>query len=470
MKIKNQFILSIIIFVSILLIVVLSLVYLNVQINQIHNKIAVASNIHNSANDLNQISDLYLISQDNSQINLWNAQFSSISNNITILSSILPEQQSIVNMIENNAKQLNASFSEYVTFLQNTPRNQSVRTSPQFQEIWSQLSNNTHSIIVNSEQLSEELNTQSDNLHLSYSILVIALLGIFGAYLSAMYFIVYHHTLRSISRLQSGITLVGQGNLDYTVKVEKNDEVGELSNSFNQMTLNLKNVTSKLRDAERLAAIGQVAGMVGHDIRNPLQAITGELYLAKTELDELPENSQKELLNGSLGFIEKQADYIDKIIKDLQDYSKPLKPELVEVNICKAIPDVISTIEIPTDIQSSIICTQPILLKIDLAFLKRIMINLVTNAVQAMPKGGKMIINVIKEENSVFITVQDTGIGIPKDKQEKLFTPLFTTKAKGQGFGLVAIKRMTEALGGEITFESQEGKGSKFIVKLPSKN
>ena len=84
-----------------------------------------------------------------------------------------------------------------------------------------------------------------------------------------------------------------------------------------------------------------------------------------------------------------------------------------------------------------------------------------------MPKGGKLTIHAYKEANDVLITVKDTGVGIPEAVKDKLFTPMFTTKSKGQGFGLAVIKRMTEALGGTVTFESQEGKGTTFIIRLP---
>ena len=105
----------------------------------------------------------------------------------------------------------------------------------------------------------------------------------------------------------------------------------------------------------------------------------------------------------------------------------------------------------------------------DSAYLNRILYNLVTNAVQAMPKGGKIIIHVSKDKKTddAVITVEDTGVGIPEAAKDKLFTPMFTTKSKGQGFGLAVIKRMAEALKGTVSFESQEGKGTKFIVRLP---
>jgi signal transduction histidine kinase len=111
-------------------------------------------------------------------------------------------------------------------------------------------------------------------------------------------------------------------------------------------------------------------------------------------------------------------------------------------------------------------------LMIDSSYMKRVLINLIANAVQAMPNGGKITLNTYCRGNQAFVSVEDTGEGIAGEAKSKLFKPLFTTKAKGQGFGLAVVKKLTEALNGTITFESKEGKGTKFIIKLPknSKN
>ena len=104
---------------------------------------------------------------------------------------------------------------------------------------------------------------------------------------------------------------------------------------------------------------------------------------------------------------------------------------------------------------------------VDPSFLKRVLTNLITNAVQAMPNGGKLTLNAIRKGEKAFITVEDTGPGIPEEVRDKIFTPLFTTKSKGQGFGLAVVKKLTEASNGKVSFETELGKGTKFMIELP---
>jgi signal transduction histidine kinase len=226
--------------------------------------------------------------------------------------------------------------------------------------------------------------------------------------------------------------------------------------------------TKQLKDSERMATIGQTAGMVGHDIRNPLQAITGDLYLAKTELVSTPESEEKKNALDSLEEIEKNIDYINKIVADLQDFARPLKPNVEKIDLKLVIDELFAKNDLPDNVKVSVkVQAEARKVVTDCTYINRIIYNLVNNAVQAMPEGGKLTIHVYKEAKGVLISVKDTGVGIPEDVKDKLFTPMFTTKAKGQGFGLAVIKRMTEALGGTVAFKSQEGKGTIFIIHLP---
>ena len=224
----------------------------------------------------------------------------------------------------------------------------------------------------------------------------------------------------------------------------------------------------KLEKALRLAAIGETAGMVGHDIRNPLQAITGDVYLAKTELASTRESAEKKNALESLDEIEKNIDYINKIVADLQDYAKTSNPVAQETDLEALCKELLLGNKMPKNIKVS--CNVEKTAKtimVDGALLKRILGNLVINAVQAMPNGGELTMRARQEAGDSVITVQDTGIGIPDKVKPKLFTPFFTTKSKGQGLGLAVVKRMTEALNGTVTFESKEGDGTTFIVRFP---
>ncbi len=224
----------------------------------------------------------------------------------------------------------------------------------------------------------------------------------------------------------------------------------------------------RLREAERLVAIGQTAGMVGHDIRNPLQSILGDIYLVQNDVASLPESPEKESLKESLDSIQKNINYINKIVVDLQDFGKFLSPTFEVVDL----KDMFEQLNrnLPKNIDVNVFVDDDARMLItDVTFIQRILSNLISNAVQAMAKGGKLSVTACKNSECTFIFIKDTGEGIPLDVRDKLFTPLFTTKSKGQGLGLAVVKRMVEALDGSITFESEVGKGATFIVSLPKK-
>lgn len=255
-------------------------------------------------------------------------------------------------------------------------------------------------------------------------------------------------------------------------KLEANEKLLKAhSESLEEM---VEEKTKQLKDAERLAAIGETAGMIGHDIRNPLQAIIGELYLSKDCLRSLPESAVKQELADSMRVIEDQSFYIDKIVTDLQDYAKPLAPRIEEADIENIVETVLSTVDIPENIQMAYTIEEgyPKLI-IDSSYVKRILTNLINNSVQAMPNGGTLTINAYSKNHQAFVSLEDTGEGIPEEAKKRIFKPLFTTKAKGQGFGLAVAKKLTDALNGTITFESEKGKGTKFIIQFnqnPNKN
>ncbi len=287
-------------------------------------------------------------------------------------------------------------------------------------------------------------------------------------YREEMYFVSQTGKIRVYSIDVDELKKTEEARFKAQVKLEENAVL--LEEYASQMEELAEQRAQQLKNSERLAAIGQTAGMVGHDIRNPLQAITGDMYLIKEELKTMPEGESKQAILESVDSVNENLTYIDKIVSDLQDYTRPLRPSIQEANLAELTEGIILTINVPKRIElTTEIKDNSKAVETDVAYLRRILTNLITNAVQAMPKEGKLTIKANKKKEKIIISVEDTGVGIPEEVKTKMFTPLFTTKSKGQGLGLAVVKRLVDALSGQITFDSQPDKGTKFIVELPQK-
>lgn len=234
----------------------------------------------------------------------------------------------------------------------------------------------------------------------------------------------------------------------------------------------VKEKTQKLKDAERLVAIGETAAMVGHDLRNPLQVVVNLIYLARQKMQSLPppkrEFAERASIEETLTTILDMSEYMNKIVLDLQDFARPLQPEFTEINLLQLIKDTIQAIAIPEHTHVALEVDREIKAMADPNLIKRIFTNLILNAVQSMQSGGRLLIKAQKDEGSISISVQDTGVGIPKEMMPRLFQPLVTGKSKGTGLGLAVSKRLVEAHGGSISIESEVGVGTKVTVRLPS--
>jgi PAS domain S-box-containing protein len=239
----------------------------------------------------------------------------------------------------------------------------------------------------------------------------------------------------------------------------------QLEQKVDERTRELKKSQKQLLKAQRLAVIGELAGMVGHDLRNPLTSINGAAYYLKKRLSSKIDGKVK----GMLDLIGKNIVYSNKIINDLLDYSRELKLDLTESNPKSIIKEALFLVEIPKNVQVIDLTEGKPKMKVDVAKLKRAFVNILKNAVEAMPKGGTLRTKSRKSDGNLEFVFSDTGVGISKKTIEKLWTPLFTTKAKGMGFGLAICKRIIEAHGGSISVKSSRGKGTTFTVTIPIK-
>ncbi len=238
---------------------------------------------------------------------------------------------------------------------------------------------------------------------------------------------------------------------------------GQLGAKVEERTRELVDAQRKLLRSERLAAIGELAGMVGHDLRNPLTGIAGAAYYLKAKYDSKIDEKGKEMLE----IIEKAIEYSNKIISDLLDYSKEIRLELAETTPKSMLKEAYSSLEIPQNIRVQDETEDKPRMRADVPKMKRVFVNIIKNAFDAMPKGGVLAIRSEEIEKHVSFSFTDTGTGMSKEALGKLWTPLFTTKAKGMGFGLSICKRIVEAHRGTIFVESTVGKGTTFRIDVP---
>ena len=224
-------------------------------------------------------------------------------------------------------------------------------------------------------------------------------------------------------------------------------------------------LSEQVRRSEKLAVLTQLAGGVGHEMRNPLGAIKNAAYFLNMVLEQ-PKPEVKETLE----ILDKEVKTCEYILNGLLDFVRQRPPIRRKVDSEDVIQRALSHIRVPENVE---VVSQPDralpLILADPDQLSQVFGNIILNAIQAMPDGGQLVIkSSVPEPGWVAISFADTGVGIPDKAMTKIFEPLFTTKAKGIGLGLTIVKTLVEGHGGTIEAQSELGKGSTFTVKLPT--
>jgi len=238
-----------------------------------------------------------------------------------------------------------------------------------------------------------------------------------------------------------------------------------LEKKLDEANQNIKAMEEKLLKAERLAAIGELAGIIGHDLRNPLQGIRSAVYYLKTHCSD-QDKVNMEMLEEIDGCIERS----DKIIKDLIEYAQIINLEALPTDPKSLVSRALAQVKAPPNITVVDETSNKPTLIVDSARIERVLVGIIKNAYDAMPDGGKLTVSCRKSFGKVVFDFQDTGIGMDQETLSKMWTPLFTTKAKGMGLGLAICKRIVEAHDGSVTAKSTLGKGTTITVTLPTRS
>ncbi len=316
---------------------------------------------------------------------------------------------------------------------------------------------------------------------------------------------------RPLEELAGAMRDVEGGDLSRRIPVDTVDEFGRLSHGFNRMLERLSRADAQIRafnqrlageieaatrdlseknatlnqlnrllgdmrrdnaSKVRLAALGQLAAQLAHEIGTPLSSVSGHLQLALLQRDLQP------VLRDRLEVSSREIERISRIVRDYLDSTRPLEPERQATDLPRLLDE---AIELTHAVDSQVTHRAPVVretdgrdealrdLVTDPGLLRQILVNLLTNALDAVDKNGRVTVAAAPEKDGVLITVSDTGHGIPADDLKRIFEPFYTTKGrgKGTGLGLAICRQLVAALGGNISVESQPGRGSTFFVRLP---
>jgi len=265
--------------------------------------------------------------------------------------------------------------------------------------------------------------------------------------------------------------VLGRGEFGEKVDVRYGDEIGYLARNFNRLSMELKSMQEKIEEAytythllqaEKLSSIGQISAGLAHELKNPMTTLKMLFQEFKEQPDMTKEDAE---------VISREIEKIDSILTNFTGFLKQKSFHKSKINLNELLERVLSLATY--DIENAGITIHRELIEslpeinADRSLMDHVFLNLIINAVQAMPSGGEIRISGKSDDTHVEIMIWDQGTGIPQDLHEKIFDPFFTTKDKGTGLGLSIAYNIVKSHGGTLFFNSEAGKGTLFTVRMP---
>jgi signal transduction histidine kinase len=275
----------------------------------------------------------------------------------------------------------------------------------------------------------------------------------------------------------AGVTLVQEeivtetGNrievsLDFIHDDRTREGLGALLTLHDQESVEV--IESELELSRRMAAIGRLTSGVGHEVKNPINAIVVHLELLKTKLGNA---GTPPTATGHLEVIDSEIHRLDRVVQTLVDFSRPVEVKLVEYDLRHVVADVVALAAAEMSTRqvnlTSRLPAYPLVAKVDVDLLKQAVLNVVQNGAQAMPNGGGLRVVLFEDGRSAVIQVEDEGGGISDELRERIFDLYFTTKKDGSGIGLAMTYRILQLHHGSIDVQSELGRGSVFQLRIP---
>jgi len=285
--------------------------------------------------------------------------------------------------------------------------------------------------------------------------------------------LVSHMALAPLARISAQLDRIAHGQFDMA-PLARADELGQVSSKISQIGRQLarsqeeralERIHAQMQVNARLAALARVTAGAAHEVKNPLNAMRLWLESLKAAASE-PAVAQQ-----ALKVLDSQIDRLDAVVKRLLEFYRPAELRMEETNLRELIADVLEVmrpqierarVEAVTDFAENVPAV-----RVDRSLIKEAMLNLVLNACEAMPAGGRLTLGLASRDGSAVVTVADTGRGIPPEQQSKIFQLFFTTRPDGTGIGLATAFKAVQYHGGSIDFSSEVGRGTTFRIELP---
>lgn len=302
-------------------------------------------------------------------------------------------------------------------------------------------------------------------------------------YLIAFYIIIFlfftglawvlaRNLTQPLEAFKTGLRQISSGELDTKIPVSSDDEIGELAQAYNQMLDDLAALRKELAKVEREAAWSEMARQVAHEIKNPLtpmklsiQHLQRQIHNGARTMEEL-----RPAVERLSAMLVKQIDSLNTIASDFSAFAKPVSGPKIHIQVEELLTHILQLFQHHEHItiETSFRAGGAVVRGTE-DELRRVFINLITNAIEAMPEGGKISVGLDAHhtEKNVSVSVSDTGTGIDDEVRDRIFAPNFSTKTSGTGLGLAISKKIVEAHGGRIQFISEPGNGSRFDIVLP---
>jgi two-component system nitrogen regulation sensor histidine kinase NtrY len=285
-------------------------------------------------------------------------------------------------------------------------------------------------------------------------------------------FFITNRITRSFSFISNKMKEVNLGKENAAIRWKRNDEIGELVKEYNKMVAKLNSSAAALAKSEREGAWREMARQVAHEIKNPLTPMKLSLQYLQKAIDNNTGNVNALSRSVATTLVE-QIDHLSQIAGQFSQFANIGNPknEIFDLNESLKMTIQLHSLEENTALEWHPV-TDSVLVNADKTHINRLFTNLIQNAMQAVPEDRNAHIQIDEtlQDHHILITIRDNGNGIPEDVRSKIFTPNFTTKTSGTGLGLAMCKGIVEQSKGDIWFETKEGIGTMFYVKLPVVN